>query len=162
MLRILFREAISAIASNKSRSFLTLLGIVIGIASVITVIAAGNGGKSIIMKEFEGLSPDTIYLAPNYRELQNNHSFKIDKINDKDIADLGKYVPQIKSIAPVISMSTIVRTADNQEKVSITGTNNNYINFVEYKLDYGRIFSRNEVKYQAKVAIIGKIGRAHV
>ncbi|NOY07825.1 MAG: FtsX-like permease family protein [Spirochaetes bacterium] len=157
MFRILFSEAISAIASNKSRTFLTLLGIVIGIASVITVIAAGNGGKSIIMKEFQGLSPDTIYLSPNYRDWQNNHSFRIDKINDKDIDDLEKYVPQIKDIAPVISMSTIVKTADNQEKVSITGTNNNYINFVEYKLDYGRIFSRNEVKYQAKVAIIGSL-----
>ncbi len=89
MFRILLGEALSAIASNKSRTVLTLLGIVIGIASVVTVIAAGNGGKAIIMREFEGLSVNTIYITPNYSEAYSEKQrHRIEYLNDKDIRAL--------------------------------------------------------------------------
>ncbi len=158
MFRILLGEALSAIASNKSRTFLTLLGIVIGIASVVTVIAAGNGGKAIIMKEFEGLSVNTIYITPNYSEAYSEkRRHRIEYLNDKDIRALEEYVPEIEDIAPVASSSTLVRVNNVEKKISVVGTNTNYINFVEYRLKSGRIFTEEEVKAQSKVAVIGSL-----
>ena len=153
MFKILFREALSAIAANKSRTLLTLLGIVIGIASIVTVIAVGNGGKSIIMKEFEGLSPGTIYITRNYMSKQHRR----EKLTDKDLKNLEKYVEEIEDIAPIISMNTVVKTGYLQKKISIVGTNNNYIHFVEYSLDTGRVFTKDEVRQQEKKAVIGSL-----
>ncbi len=158
MFKILLGEALSAIVSNKSRTILTLLGIVIGIASVITVIAAGNGGKAIIMKEFEGLSVNTIYITPNYTlGYSERRRHRIEYLNDKDIRDLEEYVPEIEDITPIASSSTLVRVKDVEKKISVVGTNTNYINFVEYKLKSGRIFTGEEVKAQSKVAVIGSL-----
>ncbi len=158
MFKILFGEAISAIASNKSRTFLTLLGIVIGIASVVTVIAAGNGGKAIIMKEFEGLSANTIYISPNYETAYSTRRhYRIEYISDGDLRSLEEHVPEMEDIAPIVSASTVVRVGNLEKKISVVGTNRNYINFVEYKLKAGRIFTDEEVRAQSKVAIIGSL-----
>ncbi len=158
MIRILVGEALSAIGSNKSRTILTLLGIVIGIASVVTVIAAGNGGKAIIMKEFEGLSVNTIYITPNYAEAYSEkRRHRIEHLTDRDIRNLEKYVPEIEDISPIASASTLVRVGEIEKKISVVGTNTNYINFVEYRLRMGRIFTEEEVKDQSKVAVIGSL-----
>ncbi|MEW5817394.1 MAG: ABC transporter permease [Spirochaetota bacterium] len=155
MIKLLVSEALTAIAANKSRTILTLLGIVIGISSVITVIAAGEGGKRIIMKEFEGLSPTTLQIMPNWQDYSLNRAFKIERMNAKDLTSLEESVPHITSIAPLQSMSTIIRVGEVEKKLNVTGTNNNYIEFVEYEIESGRIITSEEVQTQAKVAIIG-------
>lgn len=155
MIKLLFIEAIFAISTNKSRTLLTLLGIVIGIASVITVLAAGEGGKSIILKEFEGLSPTTLIIMPNWQDRSLNSSFNIESMNKQDLQDLEKFGTHITSIAPTTSMRTIIRVGDVEKQLTVTGTNSNYINFVEYELESGRIITDEEVETQEKVAVVG-------
>jgi len=155
MMKLLFIEALFAITANKSRTFLTLLGIVIGIASVITVLAAGEGGKSIILKEFEGLSPTTLIIMPNWQDKSLNSSFRIESMNKQDLLDLEKYGTYITSIAPTTSMKTLIKTENVEKQLNVTGTNSNYINFVEYELETGRIITDEEVKNQEKVAVVG-------
>lgn len=157
MFKTLFMEAFIAVTSNKSRTFLTLLGIVIGIASVITVLAAGEGGKSIIMKEFEGLSPTTLNIMPNWQDYQYNHSFDIEPMTKRDLDDLEKMTKHVTSIAPISSMRSIIRVGDVEKQLSVTGTNSNYIDFVEFELESGRIIMEEEVYSQTKVAIIGQL-----
>lgn len=155
MIKLLFVEALFAITTNKSRTLLTLLGIVIGIASVITVLAAGEGGKSIILKEFEGLSPTTLIIMPNWQDRSLNSSFRIESMNKQDLKDLEKFGTHITSIAPTTSMRTIIRVGDVEKQLNVTGTNSNYINFVEYELESGRIITDEEVTTQEKVAVVG-------
>jgi ABC-type antimicrobial peptide transport system permease subunit len=157
MFKVLFQEALFAITANKSRTFLTLLGIVIGIASVITVLAAGEGGKSIILKEFEGLSPTTLQIMPNWQDYSYNHSFEIEGMTQRDLDDMEKKTKHISSIAPITSMRSVIRVGEVEKQLTVTGTNNNYIDFVEYELDSGRIIVKEEVLSQAKVAIIGNL-----
>ncbi len=155
MIKILFAEAVSAIIANKSRTFLTLLGIVIGIASVVTVVAAGDGGKAIIMKEFEGLSPTTLQIMVNWKDWSVNRALQQEAMTQKDIDDLEKYTTKVRDIAPVNSMRTLIQVGDVQKNLDVTGTNSNYVGFVEYELDSGRIVTDDEVRRQEKVAIIG-------
>ncbi|MBB6481002.1 ABC transporter permease [Spirochaeta isovalerica] len=157
MFKTLFAEAIFAITANKSRTLLTLLGIVIGIASVITVLAAGEGGKSIIMKEFEGLSPTTLQIMPNWQDWSYNRAFDIEGMTDRDLKDLENLGKHIRSIAPISNMSSIIKVGDVEKRLSVTGTNSNYIDFVEFELESGRIIMDEEVTGQSKVAIIGQI-----
>lgn len=157
MLKTLFFEAVFAVTANKSRSLLTLLGIVIGIASVITVLAAGEGGKSIIMKEFEGLSPTTLNVMPNWQDYSYNRSFEIEPMTKRDLDDLENKTAHITSIAPISSMRSIIKVGDVEKQLSVTGTNSNYIDFVEFELDSGRILVEEEVYSQSKIAIVGHL-----
>lgn len=157
MIRTLFAEAFFAITANKSRTLLTLLGIVIGIASVITVLAAGEGGKSIIMKEFEGLSPTTLQIMPNWQDYSYNRAFEIEAMNDRDLKDLEKMGKHFSSIAPITSMRSVIKVGNVEKQLSVTGTNSNYIDFVEFELESGRIITDEEVTRQAKVAIVGQL-----
>lgn len=155
MIKLLFIEAVSAIVANKSRTFLTLLGIVIDIASVVTVVAAGDGGKAIIMKEFEGLSPTTLQIRVNWQDWSVNRALDLEPMTQKDIDDLEKNTTKVLSIAPVNSMRTLIQVGNVQKNLNVTGTNSNYVGFVEYELDSGRIITDAEVRKQEKVAIIG-------
>ena len=151
----LFAEAGSAIVSNKSRTVLTLLGIVIGISSVITVIAAGAGGRSIIMKEFEGLTPTSLQLGINWEAWSLNRSLKIDSITERDIKDLKKYAPSLRAIAPISQMNTLLRVGEKEKQLDVTGTTEAYIEYVDVELHSGRIMTADEVERQEKLAVIG-------
>ncbi len=157
MFKVLFLEAIFAVTANKSRTLLTLLGVIIGIGSVITVIAAGAGGKSIILKEFEGLSPTTLVILPNWQDQSFNSSLEIEAMTQRDLDDLEKLASHVTSIAPINSMRSIIKVGEVEKKLEVTGTNNNYIDFVEYELDAGRILMAEEVDSQVKVAVVGHL-----
>jgi len=148
-------EAISAIVSNKSRTVLTLLGILIGISSVITVIAAGAGGRSIIMKEFEGLTPTSLSIHINWEAWSLNRSFKRDSMTARDIEDLGKYAPHLTAIAPIQEMRTLLKVGETEKQLTVTGTTDAYIEYVEFELISGRIMTEEEILHQEKVAVIG-------
>jgi putative ABC transport system permease protein len=157
MIWSLFREAVDAIAANRSRTALTLLGIVIGIASVITVIAAGDGGRAIIEEEFEGLGPTTLQIQPAWGLGGGDTPFQPELITDRDIDDLEDEVPIINSIAPIRQMQTVVSHGEIEQSLTVTGTNANYVDFVEFELDTGRIVTDEEEERQAKVVIIGSL-----
>lgn len=153
----LFREAGSAIISNKSRTILTLLGIVIGISSVITVIAAGAGGRSIIMEEFEGLTPTTLSIYTNWEARSSNRTFKAEPMTARDIEDLEKFAPHLTAIAPIQQMRTLLKAGEKEKQLTVTGTTEAYIEYVEVELEAGRIITSDEVKRQEKVAVIGSL-----
>jgi len=153
----ILREAVSSILSNKSRTILTLLGVVIGIASVVTVVAAGEGGKSIIMKEFEGFSPTSIQIYANWNEYHLDRTFKVEPMNDRDLADLEKFAPHLEAVTPLVNRRSVIRVGGIEKNLNITGTNQNYIDYVEYQLTSGRIITQEEVRNQAKVAVIGSL-----
>ena len=153
----IFKESSSAILSNKSRTVLTLLGIVIGISSVITVIAAGAGGRSIIMKEFEGLTPTTLSIYTNWEAWSQNRSYKRDQMTARDIEDLKKYAPHLRAIAPIQQMRTLLKVNDIEKQLTVTGTTEAYIEYVEVELAAGRIITADEVLRQEKVAVVGSL-----
>jgi putative ABC transport system permease protein len=151
----LFIEAVSAIISNKSRTILTLLGILIGISSVITVIAAGAGGRSIIMKEFEGLTPTALSININWQAWSLNRSFKLEGMTGRDIEDLEKYAPHLTAIAPIQQKRTLLKVGEIEKQLTVIGTTDAYIEYVDVEILAGRIMTEEEILHQEKVAVIG-------
>lgn len=154
-LTTLIAEAVSAILAHKSRTILTLLGVVIGIASVVTVLAAGAGGRSIIMKEFEGLSPTALAIYPNWQEYSRNRSYDVEAMDQKDLDDLERFAPHLTAIAPMREMRTVIRYGETEKQLSVTGTTEAYIEYVEFELESGRVITEEEVENQSKSAVIG-------
>ena len=151
----LFIEAVTAILSNRSRTILTLLGIVIGISSVITVIAAGAGGRTIIMKEFEGLTPTSLIINVNYEAYSLNRTYRLEPLTSRDIRDLEKYAPHLTAIAPIQQMRTLLKAGEKEKQLSVTGTTPAYIEYVNVSLAEGRIITDEEVIHHEKTAVIG-------
>ena len=155
MIWLIFIEAVSAIMAHKSRTLLTMLGIVIGIASVITVIAAGEGGKAIIMKEFEGLSPSSLFIYKNWNALSKDSTLKEEDLDSRDLDGIKRFAVHVKNASPIRSFRTLIRAGGYEKQLSVTGTNESYIEYSEYELEEGRVFTKDEVDSQAKVAVVG-------
>ena len=111
------KMAISSILSNKMRSFLTMLGIIIGISSVITIIALGNGGKNYIGEEFAkmGSNTVTINVDPSKVEQTSDYFTLADVKQIKDRVDTAKY------ISPTVSKKGTARTDTKTSTANVTG-----------------------------------------
>ncbi|MEM5948296.1 ABC transporter permease [Spirochaetia bacterium 38H-sp] len=155
MFKSIFLQALSSLRDHPSRTFLTLLGVIVGIAAVITVIAAGSGGKAIIMEEFRGMGPDTLIIQANWMELSLKRELKPEKLTAEDLEDLKKYAEKSKHFTPIIDMRAIIQVGKKQQELSVTGTTNEYINYVDIGLAEGRLISTEEVEKKKKVAILG-------
>lgn len=155
MIKSIFLQALSSLRDHPSRTLLTLLGVIVGIASVITVIAAGAGGKAIIMEEFSGLGPDTLIIQPNWAELSMKRELRQERISPEDLKDLKKYSKDAEHFTPIIDTRSIIQVEKKQQELSVTGTTTEYINYVDIGIAKGRLISPQEVEEKKKVAILG-------
>lgn len=147
------RIAIGAIWVNKMRSLLTMLGIIIGIASVITVVALGNGSEALIGKEFENFGVNRIYLTTSYSEEITTK----DELTHEDVLAVEKnFSKQIKAISISNSASGKILVRKNKEKttVSLSGVDDDYNNIETINLLHGRFLVRSDIKSQRAVCLI--------
>lgn len=107
-----FKMAIDSILANKMRSFLTMLGIIIGIAAVIAILAVGNGATSQITGTFSDLGASTISVSTS-RDATDSQ-----KITSQDIKALKDGIPQIDHLSPVVSIQA-VGAANEKSKATL-------------------------------------------
>lgn len=150
------RIAVNAIRVNKMRSILTMLGIIIGIASVIAVFAIGNGGEAAINKEFESFGVNRLVMYHDWNEQISSRD--IMTVDDLDAIRrvLGD---DIQGISPSYNetMSIIQRTQKKNDKgisVSVNGVNSEYNKIQKITLDEGRFIMENDMIASRYVAII--------
>lgn len=145
--------SISAIFSNKMRSLLTMLGIIIGISSVITVVALGEGSQRVIDEEFEQFGTGRAYLTINWRE---NYSMK-DMFTHDDIDILKEtFSNDLEAIVPSIAERGKVKSKNEKIDVILTGGDENYIKIAKVDMIDGRYLMDADVKGKRAVAIIDK------
>lgn len=145
--------SISAIFSNKMRSLLTMLGIIIGISSVITVVALGEGGQKVIDKEFEQFGAGRAYLTMNWAE---DYSMK-DMFTHDDIDVLREtFSHDLEAIVPNIEERGKAKAKNEKIDVFLTGGDENYIKIDKVDMIDGRYLMDTDVKGKRSVAIIDK------
>lgn len=142
------KMAFSNIKANKGRSFLTMLGIIIGISSVIMVIAIGNGAKNVITEQMAGIGSGQIYLYSN----DTTGSYYI--TND-DIEAIKNSVDGIKGISASNSAQGTMTTKKGDFTVNGTGVMSDYQYFGSKGMEKGRFFSQEEYLSGQQVAVIG-------
>ncbi len=154
----LFKIALKAIAANKMRSFLTALGIIIGIASVITMLARGQGTKNSIQANIAQMGSNMIMISPGADRRggvqQDASSMETLKLTDyQALKDECKY---IKAISPVVSSTGQFIYGNENTPSTITGVNQDYLEIRQLKVADGEMFTDTDIKTSAKVCLLGQ------
>lgn len=154
----LFKIALRAIAANKTRSFLTALGIIIGIGSVITMLAVGQGTKQSIQANIAEMGSNMIMIHPGADRRggvrQDASSMETLKMTDYEaIRDECKY---IKGISPVVTKSGQFIYGNENTPSTIYGVNQEYLDIRQLSVADGEMFTDGEIKSSAKVCILGQ------
>lgn len=141
--------------SNKLRSALTMLGIVIGNASVIAMIGIGEGGQKFVTKELESLGPNVLFVIPGNQETQRI-TFEIPRtLVLADAKAIATQVPTVVGVAPELNRRQLVTYRNQNTNVNIIGTSPSFPEIREFELEEGRFFSQIDQDRSNRVTVLG-------
>jgi putative ABC transport system permease protein len=149
-----FKSAIQSIRSNKMRSFLTMLGIIIGISSVITIVSIGEGGRKYIAGEFEDIGTNVINLRV---KAANNDIDSSDFFTMEDAELIKNKIPKVKSVMPLSEGFGRIRVENKSKEAAIEATTESYFDVLNADLLNGRILNEHDVQTAKSVAVIDDI-----
>lgn len=149
--------ALTAIKSNKMRSFLTMLGIIIGISSVIAITSIGDSAKGVVGKEFEAFGMNNMFLYPNW-ELTQDGVEESDLITPEDIEALKARFPEdILYAVPNVSANSDTKVGRVEGKFSMTGVGADYGRFKKnLSILHGRMINKSDVAGGKDTIVIEK------
>lgn len=155
---VIFSIAIRAIKANKMRSILTSLGIIIGVAAVIVMLAIGNGAQTSIQDEMKSIGANLMIIrsgvATSGGARGGHGSQPTMKLGDGNA--IQEKIDRIKLAAPVLDETAQIVYGNTNWSTGITGTDNRYFEIKEWPLEYGRSFVETDIKNASKVAILGQ------
>ena len=152
------RIALRALAANTLRSILTMLGIIIGVAAVITMIAVGNGATERVQAQMKGLGSNIMLVIPG-GVTQGGVRLGAQTgqgLTEEDAYAIGREVPEVQVAAPSSRTGAQVVAGNTNWSTSVLGTTNDYLEAREWPLSDGRSFDAADLQGSAKVAIIGQ------
>lgn len=160
---ILAKSAITSILRNKTRSFLTTLGVIIGVLSVILLTSIGNGLTVFVEKQFETIGSNLLIISPGeivseeggFNQEAAALSLASSKLSDRDVSALERIGYPIGGVAPVIEGSVDVRSAQGKRKGFSVASTPDYSELRNTKTTKGRFFSQSDVASSRKVVVIG-------
>lgn len=152
----ILRSAMSGVIANKMRSLLTMLGLVIGVASVILLIAMGNGATNFITGQLEGLGANTIYVMPGLERIDGPSSRSKDlTLDDTRALQAKEAAPDIARVAPVVMTSAPITNGPRSQAGQILATTPEYLTITDNKLAQGMAFTAQDEVGGRKVAVLG-------
>jgi putative ABC transport system permease protein len=145
------------VVTHKLRSFLTILGIVIGVAAVITLMSIGRGAEAEIISRFETLGADLIFIRPGSSSYGGMRSAtgSAATLTLEDAAAISEQVPYISVVAPSFSRSLQLIAADQNMNAQVTGITTEYLQAYNLEIADGSFISEYDYQRGAKVAILG-------
>ena len=154
----LFKIAIRAIAANKMRSFLTALGIIIGIAAIITMLAIGQGSKASIKANIAEMGSNMIMISPgaDMRGGVRQDASSMETLKQADYQSIKDECNYISAISPTVNSSGQWIYGNNNTQSSIYGVNQDYLSIRQLKVADGEMFTDTDIKAASKVCILGQ------
>ena len=154
----LFKIAWRALFNNKMRAFLTMLGIIIGVASVITMLAIGQGSKKSIQAQIAEMGSNIIMIHPgaDRRGGVRMDPLEMQTLKLEDYEVLRNECIYLSGISPNVSSSGQLVSGNNNYPSSVTGVGLDYLNIRQLTVEEGSMFTAMDVQSAAKVCIIGK------
>ncbi len=160
-LRESFSVAFGAIIANKLRSFLTMLGIIIGVSALITVVAVGKGGERAVAERLQALGTNLLYVSPGSSRsgpVMTSAGSSV-KLTRKDVEAVLEQCEEIEAVVPEFSRSAQVKYGNRNWNTRITGTTPNYGEVRNVKAVAGRYFTAQEEAARARVCVLGSTVR---
>jgi putative ABC transport system permease protein len=151
----IIRVALGALRANKLRSLLTMLGIVIGVAAVIAVVALGTGAQSAVKDRISSLGTTLLTVMPGQQRGMGVSFDQSMKLTMDDAAALEDRAPNLTAVQPEMTSRLQVQYLNQNTNTSVVGTTSNYLEVRKYELQAGRMFSRTEDEGRQRVAVVG-------
>lgn len=146
-----FKSALYSVRANKMRSFLTMLGIIIGISSVITIVSIGEGGKNAIIGEFEDIGKSTVNVQVNRRAMDIKSS---DYFTMKDMEMIKSMLPEVTAIASPFSIYGKVNVDKKNKEIILQATTEDFFKIKKTEILHGRLLNSGDVQSSRQVILI--------
>jgi putative ABC transport system permease protein len=158
MLMMAFRIAIRALARNKLRSFLTMLGIIIGVGAVIAMVAIGEGAKKRVQDQIASLGTNVLVVLPGTLTLggARTGSGGVQTLVDSDAKAIMREIPIVSAASPVLRGGQQVIAGDQNWSTSVQGVAPEFQQIRNWTMSEGRFISDADVESTAKVALVGQ------
>lgn len=154
----LFKIALRALANNKLRAFLTMLGIIIGVASVIAMLAIGQGSKKSIQQQISEMGSNMIMIHPGaeMRGGVRQDPSAMQTLKLENYEKLSEECTYLSGISPNVSSSGQLVAGANNYPSSASGVSMDYLTIRQLTVEQGEMFTENDIRTAAKVCVIGK------
>lgn len=149
------RIAFKALFSNKLRTVLTMLGIIIGVAAVIAMLSIGNGAKYLVEQRIESLGTNAVFVWPGHRRGRNRGADGNEARLSVDDWKAVDRLPEVADSTPMVYGSGDLIVGNRNWSCSIYGVNNIYFRQKSWNLESGRFFTEREIQSGANVVILG-------
>lgn len=145
----LFKQAFDSLRANKMRSLLTMLGIIMGVFSVIAIMALGNATESYISSEFEKIGANTFTIYNKGDEITRNEWLTLDDLNA-----ISANIPEVKNITTISQYSGQIRIDSKTQRAIISGVTSQHKNFAVIEMAAGRFISSFDDTARARVVVV--------
>lgn len=154
----LFKIALRALANNKLRGFLTMLGIIIGVASVITMLAIGQGSKRSIQEQISEMGSNMIMIHPgaDTRGGVRQDASAMETLKLQDYEDIVNETRYVSATSPTVNSSGQAIYANNNTPTTVYGVSPDYLEIRRYAIQDGDMFSEQDIQTATKVCVVGK------
>jgi putative ABC transport system permease protein len=154
---LLLKAALQAIARNKLRSALTVLGIIIGVSAVIAMVGIGEGASSLLKSQIASLGDNVINIFPGAHGMggRSQGAGTSESLTEDDAEAIRAQVPLVSTLSPVARSGAMVVYADQNWQTSILGGNADYLAIRSWNFTRGSGFNESAVRASAKVAVLG-------
>ena len=151
----IIKVALKSLYANKLRTFLAMLGIIIGVGSVISMLALGAGAQKQVMERIASMGTNLLIVHPAQRGLRGVMSDTSHRLKLEDAKAILEKVPGVFQVAPVVRGSSQVKYFNKNIQTSVIGSSMTYFPIRNYIIEKGRSFAEDEVDRMARVAVIG-------
>jgi putative ABC transport system permease protein len=148
------RISVDGLREHKTRSFLTMLGIIFGVAAVISMLAIGEGARRKTMAQIQSFGLQNVIARNDLDKLDNSEPGIL--LNDQDVQAIQNVLPTIEMIVPVIESSSEASHGIRFSAVTITGTEPDYFQLMNLQVEKGGYFSYRDNQYHQRVCVLGK------
>lgn len=152
--------SVEALAAQKLRTLLTVLGMVIGVGAVVLLVSLGQGAKNYVLKEFEGLGTNLIIVQPGKSDRKTSFGPPLGaaqrKMTIADVNALEKRAVNLEAVSGIILGTVTARKDESTVNISVFGTNDQFKKILNLEIASGEFFSRDEDEYGRRVIVLGR------
>ncbi len=149
------KVAFRSILANKLRTFLTMLGIIIGVGSIIAMISLGEGAQERVTESIRSIGTNLLRVRPGAARLGHVWTGSVETLTIEDARAIRKKVPHIRFVSPAVSNMGQVKFGSKNATTLIRGTTPEFVEVNNFPVARGRFFTHREVKLKKRVAVLG-------
>jgi len=151
----LFKMALRSLVANTMRTFLTALGMIIGVASVISMISIGEGARQQTLSTIAKFGTNIITIKPGRKKTRHVSSENVQTLLLSDAEAIKQHVPLITGVAAQVYRSAQLKFGNKNTNTTVRGTGLKYARLANFSLDRGRYFNEEEIRSTRRVAVLG-------